>query len=120
MRVTIDATGVDVSAWVDALRRESRGDDIRVFNSSSVSRVFGSAGLDFAIRGTDVFHASPLTLRPPHRSKLTATIEDLSSWLMPELHSPANIKTARLFAENGLEPAHGLIAVSEPARQDGI
>src|SRR6266853_440539 len=120
MRVTIDATGCNVSAWVEALRRESRGDDLRVFKSSSLSRVFVSSGLDFAIRGSDVFHASLLTPRAPRRAKLTATVEDLSCWLMPELHSQAHIKTAELFAKNILEPAHGLIAVSEAARQDAI
>src|SRR5258708_15635034 len=109
MRVTIDATGCNVSAWVEALRRESRGDDIGVFESSSMSRVFGLAGLDFAIRGSDVFHASPLTPRAPRRAKLTATVEDLSCWLIPELHSPAHIKAAQLFAGHIMEPAHGLI-----------
>jgi glycosyltransferase involved in cell wall biosynthesis len=120
MRVTLDATGTDISAWTEALRRESHGEEIQVFHASAMTRMFGSAGLDFAIRGTDVFHASGLTPCAPRRVKLTATIEDLSCWLMPESHTPAQIRTAELFAENILVRADGLVAVSEAARRDAI
>src|SRR5262245_27731756 len=115
MHITIDATGSDVSAWAEALRLAARDEEIEVFHSSTLGRVFGSPGLDFALGQTDVFHASPLTPGAPRRTKLTASIEDLSCWLVPELHTPAEIKTAELFAEKILAKADGLIAVSEAA-----
>ena len=120
MHITIDATGSDVSAWAQALRLTARDEEIHVFQSATLGRVFGSAGLDFALGHTDVFHASPLTPCAPRRAKLTASIEDLSCWLMPDLHTPAEIKTAELFAEKILAKADGLIAVSEAARRDAM
>src|SRR5262245_2985166 len=41
--------------------------------------------LDFAARNADVFHASNLVRHPPRQPRLTATIHDMTSWLMPEL-----------------------------------
>jgi glycosyltransferase involved in cell wall biosynthesis len=120
MRITIDATGVDVSAWMEALRREAKGEQIRGFRSGRRESILGSRWLDFAIRGADVFHASVLTPCGPRRAKLTATVEDLSYWLRPELYTAAQGKAAQSFAERILEPADGLIAVSEAARQDAI
>ena len=78
--------------------------------------MLGAPWLDFKLRGTDVFHASPATPWAPRSAKLTATIEDLSPWLIP--NEP--VTAARHFAERILERAHGLIAVSESIRQDAI
>src|ERR1035441_8456492 len=44
--------------------------------------------LDWLTRGADVFHASVLVRHPPKRVRLTATVHDLTGFLMPELHSP--------------------------------
>jgi alpha-1,3-rhamnosyl/mannosyltransferase len=80
----------------------------------------GFPPLDWLIRGADVFHATNLLRRRPQRAKLTATIHDLTCWLMPELHTPANVKADREFAETILQRADGLIAVSENTRQDAM
>jgi len=120
MRITIDAGGGEVDGWVAALRHESRGEDIRLFESGKMAAILGAPGLDFALRGTDVFHASSATPSAPRRAKLTATIEDLSCWLMPELKNAAQAKAAQNFAERILQRAHGLIAVSESVRQHAI
>jgi glycosyltransferase involved in cell wall biosynthesis len=66
----------------------------------------------------DVFHASNMVRNPPLKAKLTATIHDLTSRLMPELHTPANIQADDGFAQKVLKRANGLIAVSENTRQD--
>lgn len=66
----------------------------------------------------DVFHASNMVRNPPLKAKLTATIHDLTSRLMPELHTPANIQADEGFAQKVLKRANGLIAVSENTRQD--
>lgn len=66
----------------------------------------------------DVFHASNMVRSPPRKAMLTATIHDLTSRLMPELHTPANIQADEGFAQKVLKRATGLIAVSENTRQD--
>jgi glycosyltransferase involved in cell wall biosynthesis len=68
----------------------------------------------------DVFHASWLLRQPPRCSKLTATVFDLTCWLMPEVHTAANVKAARRFAEVMLRRADGLIAISEHTRNDAV
>ena len=72
----------------------------------------GFPPLDWLIRGADVFHATNLLRRAPRRAKLTATIHDLTCWLMPELHTPGNVKADYQFAERVLWRADGLIAVN--------
>jgi len=116
MRITIDAAASDVAPWVAALRAQAQGEEIHVFESGKVAAVLGGPWLDFKLRGTDVFHASPATPCAPRSAKLTVTIEDLSPWLLPSEHT----KAAQHFAERILERAHGLIAVSESIRQDAI
>lgn len=116
MRITIDAAGSDVARWVAALRAQAHGEDIQVFESGRLATALGAPWLDFQLRGTDVFHASAATPCAPRSTKLTATIEDLSSWLMPGQQT----KAAQHFAERILMPAAGLIAVSESIRQDAI
>lgn len=80
----------------------------------------GSSLLDLVLRGSDIFHASNQVHRKPRRMKLTATIHDLTCWLMPEFHTEANIRADKTFAHRILRRADGLIAVSENTRQDAI
>ncbi len=70
--------------------------------------------------GVDIFHACQHLHNPPRRTRLTATIHDMTCWLMPELHSPANVRVTRWFGEHVMRRAAGLIAVSESARRDAI
>jgi glycosyltransferase involved in cell wall biosynthesis len=116
MRITIDAAGSDVAPWVAALRAQAHGEEIHVLESAKLATVLGAQWLDFKLRGTDVFHASSATPCAPRTAKLTATIADLSAWLLPSEQA----KAERHFAEKILERAHGLIAVSESIRQDAI
>jgi len=51
-------------------------------------------------------------LYPPRRAKLTATIHDLTCWLLPDAHLPANVAFGALRG-NDRKRADGLIAVSE-------
>jgi glycosyltransferase involved in cell wall biosynthesis len=76
--------------------------------------------LDLMLAGSDVFHSSNQVRRAPRGVKLTATIHDLTCWLMPELHTEANVRADRTFAQNILRRADRLIAVSENTRQDAI
>ena len=83
-------------------------------------KVFGGPLLDAAIAGSDIFHASNQVRCAPRRAKLTATLHDLTCWVMPELHTPANVRADHAFAKQVLQRAAGLIAVSENTRQDAI
>lgn len=82
--------------------------------------VFGRGILDRALNGTQVFHASNLVRRAPGCARLTATVHDLTSWIMPEVHTEATARADRFFADRILKRADALIAVSENTRQDAI
>lgn len=66
----------------------------------------------------DVFHVSTQIRHPPKNVQLTATIHDMTGRLIPELHTPANVRAETAFAENVLRRARRLIAVSENTRAD--
>jgi len=68
----------------------------------------------------DVFHVSTQIWNPPRNTKLTATIHDMTGHLMPELHTPGNVRAEATFAENVLRRANRLIAVSENTRADAV
>ena len=70
-------------------------------------------------RDVDLFHTCKL-LYPPRRAKLTATVHDLTCWLLPETHAKANVAADKLFAERILKRADALIAVSEATRRDAV
>jgi glycosyltransferase involved in cell wall biosynthesis len=77
--------------------------------------------LNLASPRSDIFHMSNVLVRnPPTRPLHTATLHDMTCWLMPEFHTAANIKAAKAFADRVVGSAAGLIAVSEATRQDAI
>jgi glycosyltransferase involved in cell wall biosynthesis len=133
--------------WVRHLRENAGSDEIRAFpylndfgrldhQASTLARwqtiprlallylVRDSTFLDWVVGDADIFHASNQIRRAPHsqqgRVKLTATIHDLTCWLMPEVHTEGNIRADQNFAHRILKRADGLIAVSENTRQDAI
>lgn len=131
--------------WVRHLRRQAGSDEIRAFpllddfgtldhESSTLGRwqtmqriallhfvnFFGNAAIDWACGSCDIFHASNQVHTAPRRAKLTATLHDLTCWLMPQLHTAGNVRADRNFAEKILKRAAGLIAISENTRQDAI
>ena len=73
----------------------------------------------WAARGADIFHTTHLLRRPPRSVRLTATIHDMTCWLMPEMHPAANLRAERNFAEI-LKRADAVIAVSESTRRDAV
>lgn len=130
--------------WIDYLRRAAGADEIRTFpalnglgdlnhDASVAGRWRTAVGLaqlalanysplpvlDILSRGADLFHASALVRRPPRRVRLTATIHDMTCFLMPELHPAANLRADRSYAEL-MRRANGLIAVSECTRRDAV
>ena len=132
--------------WVKNLRKLARpGEDIRAFpylkdfgrlhheastlsKSATLTRLAvlygvnfgGPVVLDTVLRGSHIFHGSNQVRLAPRKTLLTATVHDLTCFLMPELHTAANVRADRAFAEQVLKRADGLIAVSENTRQDAI
>ena len=76
--------------------------------------------LNWMAKKVDVFHVSNMIHDPPRSSTITATIHDMTSRLMPELHTAANLLADENFAKNVLKRAHRLIAVSENTRADAV
>jgi alpha-1,3-rhamnosyl/mannosyltransferase len=130
--------------WIAALRRSAPAGSVRTFpalpaggvldHEKSVAGIWRTYSglamlalanhtpapvLDGLAGDADIFHASSLVRCPPRRLRLTATVHDLTSWIMPELHPTANRDADRQLAEN-LHRAHRVIAVSEATRQDAI
>jgi glycosyltransferase involved in cell wall biosynthesis len=130
--------------WARHLRQESRGVEIRFFpflgepglldHEDSVANpvtTYARLGLLFLLNripndaigwmdpDIDIFHTCKV-LNPPRHAKLTATVHDLTCWLLPETHSPANVAADKNFAERILKRADGLIAVSEATRSDAV
>ena len=130
--------------WVDALRRTAPNGSIgtvpEIANGAPLHHDRSMAGtlatttglatlalsnhlslpiLDLLAGGADIFHVSSLVRHPPKRPRLTATIHDLTAWMMPELHLKANREADSHLADN-LRRAQRIIAVSEATRQDAI
>ena len=130
--------------WIQALRRAAGSDMIRTCphlqelgpldHEHSLAGTFTTtAGLaalalsnyaplpvaDWLARGADVFHACTLRRNPPRRTRLTATIHDMTAWLLPELHPAANRRAERTFAEV-LRRADAAIAVSQCTKDDAV
>jgi glycosyltransferase involved in cell wall biosynthesis len=76
--------------------------------------------LNFFTQAYGVFHASHLLLHPPRKARLTSTIYDMTTWLMPELHVAGNLKSSGRNAERLFRSADGLIAISKCTRDDAI
>jgi len=66
-----------------------------------------------------IFHATKL-LYPPRHHRLTATLHDLTCWLLPQFHQPANVAAEKRFCQHIWKQADGLIAVSESTRRDAV
>jgi glycosyltransferase involved in cell wall biosynthesis len=85
------------------------------------SNIRGNHSLDWLLdKRYDVFHASQHLVNPPRKGKLTATVFDMTCWLIPEMHTPANVTATRRYAERTLRRADGLIAISESTRSDAV
>jgi len=76
--------------------------------------------LPWALPGLDVFHVSTHCHNPPRGAKLTTTVHDMTCWLMPELHSPANVAVTQSHGGAMTRRADGVVAVSECSRRDAI
>ena len=74
---------------------------------------------EWAAHGAEVFHTTHLLRFPPRKARLTATVHDMTCWLMPEMHPLANLRAERSFAEI-LKRSDAVIAVSESTKCDAV
>src|SRR3984957_10066264 len=56
-----------------------------------LSNIPGLPILSWMTAKADVFHVSNQIRRPPKNARLTATIHDMTSRILPELHTSANV-----------------------------
>jgi len=75
--------------------------------------------VDLMAQPDGIFHATKL-IHPPRRLRLTATLHDMTCWLLPEFHRSANVAAEKRFAERIWKRAAGLIAVSDSTRRDAV
>lgn len=132
--------------WVQALRCAAAQDSIRLFPfygdinalnhqgscAGKLPTTLGKLAVHFANTwrnpvleavgcAADVFHASQHMRNPPHRfTRLTATIFDMTCWLMPEVHTTANVRATLMYGDRVLRRAAAWIAISEQSKQDAV
>lgn len=132
--------------WIRALQQVADGDVVRLFplmphslrlehEGSAAGRWrtlasllllrFANAGsnpvLELLLARADVFHASQHVRNPPRRGpRLTATIFDMTCWLMPKWHVPGNVEATKAYGDRVLRRAAACIANSDSARRDAI
>jgi glycosyltransferase involved in cell wall biosynthesis len=76
--------------------------------------------INLAVSNADVFHASNQIHAIPRGVKLTGTIYDMTCLLMPQLHTPANVRAELQHYERVFRRADGLIAISQSAKNDAV
>ena len=74
----------------------------------------------YATRKVDVFHVSNQIRKMPERARVTATLHDMTCWIMPEFHTPANIRADRQFSALLMTKAARMIAVSQSTKADAV
>ncbi len=75
-----------------------------------------SPAIDLLLLGADVFHCSQHAVKLPKRPKVSATVFDMSCWMVPQFHTAANIAATKRYGEKILKSCDGLIAISAHAR----
>ena len=76
--------------------------------------------IEILVQRSDIVHLTNQLRNPIRRARVTATVHDMTAMLMPELHTPGNVKADTAFSENVLRRATALIAVSESTRRDVV
>ena len=84
-----------------------------------INKIFRPA-INLAVPRVDVFHASNQIHAVPRRVRLTGTIYDMTCMLMPQFHTPANVKAEMRHYDRVFRRANGLIAISQSAKDDAV
>jgi len=84
-----------------------------------INKIFKPA-INLVVPKTDVFHASNQVHAIPRGVKLTGTVYDMTCLLMPQFHTPANVRAESRHYERVFKRADGLIAISQSAKDDAV
>jgi len=84
------------------------------------ANIAGPVALDWLRPRGGVFHVSNQLYALPRKCRITSTVYDLTCWLQPETHSPANVRASKRIAERVFKPADALIAISECTKSDAV
>lgn len=68
----------------------------------------------------DIFHVSNILRKTPSSARLSATLHDLTPWILPECFTAGMAAGDRVFASQMLARAAGVIAVSENTKTDAV
>ncbi|MEX2301770.1 MAG: glycosyltransferase family 1 protein [Bryobacterales bacterium] len=71
-----------------------------------------------AARKVDLFHITPHTWRPPRRVCLTTMIHDPTPALMPECHTPSNVRYFQRFVATTARHLDGILVPSLAVKRD--
>jgi glycosyltransferase involved in cell wall biosynthesis len=76
----------------------------------------------WAARRADLFHLTHHLLHPPERGalRLTSLVHDPTCVLMPEFHTPSNVRYFRRFVQEVMPRLSGIIVPSEAVKRDLI
>jgi len=86
----------------------------------NLANIRGNRLIDILHSDADIFHASQHVANPPRRPFLTATVFDMTCWLLPDTHTSENVAATKWHAERILKRAGGLISISECSRRDAL
>jgi glycosyltransferase involved in cell wall biosynthesis len=84
-----------------------------------INKIWGGP-IDSVVGDVDVFHASNQVHAIPRRPRLTGTLFDMTTSLMPEVHTPGNVRAEGAYQDRVLKRADGIIAISESAKNDAV
>ena len=71
-----------------------------------------------AVRGADLFHVTPHLWRPPEGPALTSMVHDPTPLLMPEAHTPDNVRYFERFASHVMPRLSAMIVPSYAVKRD--
>jgi glycosyltransferase involved in cell wall biosynthesis len=84
-----------------------------------INKIYKPA-IELAVPRADIFHASNQIHAIPRSMALTGTIYDMTCMLMPEFHTPANVRAESRHYDRVFKRAQGLIAISQSAKDDAV
>jgi alpha-1,3-rhamnosyl/mannosyltransferase len=125
LALTAEGRRLEAFPWIGVLPPlDHQGSGYRLLGTGArlaalyLANIKGSPALNWIAGKPDVFHATNQVRNPPSKTRLTATLHDLTCWVMPEVHTWENVLSDRRFSERVLRQADALIAVSDQTRQD--
>ncbi len=91
---------------------------IRGLGSMLLSNYLHAPTVSIPARGVDLFHVTPHLWRPPEGPRLTSMVHDPTPLLMPETHTPGNIRYFEHFVQRVMPRLDAMIVPSYAVKHD--